>query len=263
MKCTSPYFSSIKVPFLPPSLRSLWLNYCLVGQTTQRYVQEAETQVFSLWIFMCFSYRPPAKHTWGVFVWKTVGSSRLCITWKPCMEDELCSASVDPPAAVPCIMAGSLYLATQFGIHRFLDCSTSHGAWGASPQGKPNTPPARFAWQCSSFYLAAAALQDVPPPPSKEGAQKNCVATKFTWTSRERCAFWALSMPNTACPRLLEKAKPLRWSQQQQNAACEKQAGSCWILALCFPTHAGFCTNVPTKLMRTGRNKREKKKKEG
>lgn len=115
------------------SLRSLWLNYCLVGQTTQRYVQEAETQVLSLWIFMCFSYQPPAKHKWGVFVWKTVGSSRLCITRKPCMEEELCSAGVDPSAAIPCIMAGSLYPATRFGIHRFLDCSTSHRAWGASP----------------------------------------------------------------------------------------------------------------------------------
>lgn len=66
-------------------------------------------------------------------------------------------------------------------------------------------------------------------------------------------------MPNTACPRLLEKAKPLRWSQQQQNAAREKQAGSCWILAPCFPTRAGFCTNIPSKLMRKGRNKRKKK----
>lgn len=115
------------------SLCSLWLNCCLVGQTTQRQVQETETQVLSLQIFEYFSYRPPAKHKRGIFVWKTVGSSWLCITWKPCLEEKLCSAGVDPPAAVLHITAGRLYLATWFGSHKFLDCSTSYQARSASP----------------------------------------------------------------------------------------------------------------------------------
>lgn len=98
---------------------------------------------------------------------------------------------------------------------------------------------------------SAAAPQGTPPPPSKEGAQKICVV--FAWTSRARHASRALSPMNMAWPCFLEKAKSLQWSQQQQNAGCEEWAGSCWILARCFPTHTGFCTNIPSKLVRRGR----------
>lgn len=183
------------------SLHPLQLNRWLVDQTTQCCVQEAETQMFSSQIFKYFSYWPPAKHKWGIFIWKTVGSSWLCITWKPCVEEELCSASMDPPAAVPLSHVekprGYLWLPGLVAI----DFWTALLSTGCFLRRENKQRPCQICMAVQ--WLLPAALQDAPLPPSKEEDQKICVA--FAWTSRERHTSWALSpLLNTACLCLLD-----------------------------------------------------------
>lgn len=60
------------------------------------------------------------------------------------------------------------------------------------------------------------------------------------------------------CPCLLEKPKSSQWSQQ--NAAHKKWAGLCWVLAPCFPTHAGFHTVLPASSWRRNKEGGKKKK---
>lgn len=114
------------------SLHSLWLNCCLVGQTTQCYVQEGETQVISLQTAKYFPYPPPAKCKWRAFLWKTEGMSLLCITWKLHGGGAVLSQR-GSFCCRPNIMVGRLYLATWFGSHRFLVCFAKHWGWDASP----------------------------------------------------------------------------------------------------------------------------------
>lgn len=70
--------------------------------------------------------------------------------------------------------------------------------------------PCQICMALQRPLAAAAALQDAPLPPSKEGAQKICMT--FAWTSRERRTSRALSLPlNTACLSLLGKTKSFWW----------------------------------------------------
>lgn len=117
------------------SLPCFWLWCCFAGRLHSPVLKKERLSLQS------FSYWLPPMHKLGIFTWKTVGSSLLCITWKSysflCMLcfTEICSAHYGHGNPHP--MPPPASLAEKVVFH----CTSTE-----TSKVKERTPfPARFA----------------------------------------------------------------------------------------------------------------------
>lgn len=117
------------------SLPCFWLCCCFAGRLHSPVLKKERLSLQS------FSYWLPPMHKLGIFTWKTVGSSLLCITWKSysflCMLcfTEMCSAHYGHGNPHP--MPPPASLAEKVVFH----CTSTE-----TSKVKERTPfPARFA----------------------------------------------------------------------------------------------------------------------